>query len=93
MNNGKSLGLNEFPCEIFKTMWNTIVGDLLIMDQENFKIGRVIEFLNQDVVKVHPKNISTRDTISGWASTTLNISYKSCPKNFCNELKMLLPRL
>ena len=56
------------------------------------QIGRVIEFLNQDVVKVHPKNMSTRDTISGWESTTLNISYKSCPKNLC-KLKRLLPRL
>ena len=38
MNNGKSLGLKEFPCEIFKTMWNTIVGDLLMMAQDKFKL-------------------------------------------------------
>jgi len=66
--------------------------DLFMMAQEVFIIGEVLEFLSQHVVKLTLNIITTRDTMSGWRSTTLlNDSYKSWPMHWFEEFERFLP--
>lgn len=65
MNNGKSLGVDGVPCELYKFMWDNIGDAFSHMALEPFSIACLIEFINQGLIKLIP-NKSHRDTIRDW---------------------------
>lgn len=61
---GKSSGIDGFPCEFYKEMWDTIGDDFWYLTFKPFpKV--LFKPLNQGLIEITPKN-AIRDTVGGW---------------------------
>jgi hypothetical protein len=58
MQNVNSLGMDCFPFESNKAVWDPNGDNLCCLASKVFALGHFLEFLNQDMVIIIPKNIA-----------------------------------
>lgn len=61
MPSNKSIGLDGFPCEFFKTTWPVIAHDFMVAVQSVFKKGFLPKDINSTILALIPKKSDTRD--------------------------------
>ena len=68
---GESSSINGLPCEFYKVIWDTVRDDFCSLVWEGSS-QKLLEFLNQHLIKFIPKN-TVRDIIWGWHPIALLI--------------------
>jgi len=58
MENGKSLGLDGFPCDFYKVIWDMVGDEFRSFSTGTFSYRDLIESLNQGLIKLISKNVS-----------------------------------
>jgi hypothetical protein len=68
--------MDGLPCEFYKAMWDTIGDDFSHLEIKVFNSNRLFKYLNQELIKLIPKNAAA-NTIMGWQPITLlGVAYK-----------------
>lgn len=93
MANEKAPGIDGFPCEFYKKLWDVIGPYLLCVYQEALLTRSLGAIINQGYIKFipkigDPKLISNRNPI-----TLLHVSYKIIAKALALKLQFLLPQI
>ncbi|XP_057839519.2 uncharacterized protein LOC131049476 [Cryptomeria japonica] len=93
LSNDKSPGLDGLLVEFYKANLNWISEELLDLYEEAIDRGSLGKEINQELIKMIPKE-GNKTLIRNWRpNTLLNVSYKSLAKAATNRLEKILHKI
>lgn len=93
MQNNKAIGLNGFPYEFYKKLWDTVGPNLHKVYQEALAFGSLNLLINMGNIKLIPKQDNPEIITNQRPINLLNFSYKITRKALALRLRSLLPMI
>ena len=91
MKNGKCPGIDGLSIEFYKSEWEIIKHEFVLVVKDMFKDFLMCKDMNKGVIKLAPKS-GNLHSMNNWRPITMmNVDYKIVAKIITNRIKSLLP--